>query len=98
GKVLISSGLCAQVPLEPPVFADTELYDPVTYMWTTTANMNSPRSYHTAIPLKDGKVLVFGGYYSNNLLSSAELYDPLKELWIKTGSMNTARSSHAFTI
>ncbi|CAF3815121.1 unnamed protein product [Rotaria sp. Silwood1] len=84
GKVLISGGLWTESPRQPPIFADTELYDPATDIWTATGNMNNPRFSHKAFTLKDGKVLVIGGYDNKSLLSSAELYDPFRELWIKT--------------
>jgi len=51
-------------------------------VWTPTAgNMVTNRSYHRAVLLKTGKVLVMGGYSDSVTppqLNSAELYDPKK--------------------
>src|SRR5207244_13253155 len=51
--------------------------------WSNTANLNTGRSWHTATPLPNGKVLLAGGLdgvaghdYDVNYLNSAELYDP----------------------
>jgi len=44
--------------------------------WTPTGNMATDRYFHTATLLPSGKVLVGGGWNSDNgELSSAELYD-----------------------
>jgi N-acetylneuraminic acid mutarotase len=52
----------------------SELYDPLTGIWTITGSMNYPRGGHTASVLPNGKVLVVGGLYGESL-STAELYD-----------------------
>jgi hypothetical protein len=66
GKVLVTGG-SGPGPNSPP--AATQLYDPASGTWTTTAGMTEPRSGHTATLLLNGTVLVMGG-------NSAELYDP----------------------
>src|SRR5437016_9893199 len=56
----------------------------------------SPRAYHAAVRLPDGRVLVAGG--ANNIAgktSSSEIYNPSTALWTLTGSMNVARTSFA---
>lgn len=65
------------------------IYDPSTGVWTdtydgATANkkMTTPRSYHTVVKLKNGKVFIAGGtgsFYPNTItpfLSSCEIFDP----------------------
>jgi len=47
-----------------------------TSFFTTGTNMITPRIYHTATLMPNGKVLVAGGDSDNGLTSSAELFDP----------------------
>jgi hypothetical protein len=53
--------------------ATAELYDPVSGMWTATADMIEARYGHMATLLLDGRVLVSGG---GSTPATAELYDP----------------------
>ena len=79
GLVLIARGY-----VETPVqidFAGTELYDPVSGTFATAGAMTRPRSGHTATLLRDGRVLIVGGYNlgsgaSGGPESTAELYVP----------------------
>jgi hypothetical protein len=54
--------------------ASAELYDPATGVWTATDNLDTPRAYHSATLLPNGKVLVAGGHDGSVTLASAELY------------------------
>jgi len=66
--------------------------------WIATANIVTPRHYHTATLLTDGRVLVAGGagsdVGSNSLVASAELYDPSSGTWTATGRMGGIRIGH----
>jgi len=59
--------------------------------------MNYAREQHTASLLKDGKVLVTGGF-NHGVLSSTELYDPLAETWTDSGNMNVDRFLHTASV
>jgi hypothetical protein len=51
------------------------------------------RLSHVAVLLKDGRVLIAGGYStSSHALEWAELYDPASGHFVATGSMNTERA------
>jgi hypothetical protein len=56
-----------------------ELYDPSTRTFTATGNMATPRNYHTATLLPDGRVLIAGGSGGSSIaaLATAELYRPI---------------------
>jgi galactose oxidase-like protein len=57
-----------------------------TGVFTPTGNMTVPRSFHTAIRLHDGKVLIIGG-----CPTSTEVYDPASHTFTPTGSTPSGR-------
>jgi Galactose oxidase, central domain/WD40-like Beta Propeller Repeat len=62
GRVLVTGGYnCARAG-EDGVWATAEIYDPVTATFSATGSMSTPREFHTATLLADGRVLVAGGY------------------------------------
>src|SRR5215217_7928667 len=74
------------------------------FQWEFTGSLNTPRFYHTATLLSDGKVLVASGgtngpqTFPYPELLSAELYDPATGTWTFTGSLNYARVLHTATL
>ena len=93
GRVLIAGGCLGGTAFWPGnvVTASAELYDPVTGTFTPTGSMTTPRCYHNATLLPDGRVLIASGYQdsSDDNLASAELYDPSTGVFTPTGSMTT---------
>jgi Kelch motif len=66
--------------------------------FTPTGAMTTPRSWHTATLLTNGKVLIAGGSLGFNPLATAELYDPDSGTFTPTGSMTTPRMAHSATL
>jgi hypothetical protein len=98
GMVLITGG--ASFGAVSTVLASAELYNPKAGAFSATGNLQTPRAWHTATLLNDGRVLVAGGcsIALAGLLASAELFDPSGATSTPTDSMNTARCGHAATL
>ena len=86
GTVLVAGG--SGDPFGGFSWASAEIYDPFSGTWSPTGGMSQARDGHIAIRLRDGRVLVAGGYNGlSGELASAEIYDQASGTWIQTGSM-----------
>lgn len=65
--------------------------------WRTTNAMAVARAGHTATLLKDGTVLVSGGYDDNSILSSVERFNPQNGTWSVVAPMHVPRARHTAT-
>lgn len=98
GKVLMAGGRNG-LETTGVVLATAELFDPVANTFSVVSvPMISPREWHTASLLADGKVLIVGGDRDETVpggnltyLSSAEIYDPVSGLFTATASMASTR-------
>lgn len=103
GRVLVAGGGDRTCSTGCGPYATAELYDPASGTWSPAASMISPRLNHTAIRLRDGKVLVTGGGSGCNpdcgisVHATAELYDPASNTWTPTDPMAIGRAGHSMT-
>jgi hypothetical protein len=72
-------------------------YDSTDGLITPVGKMQTARAAHTATVLKNGKVLIVGGF-AGNTLSSAEIYDPVLKKFVSVGQMSVARAGHSATL
>ena len=67
--------------------------------FTPTGSLNTGRNGHRAIALKNGMVLIAGGYdFQEKALASCELYDPMNGSFSTTGSLNVPRRNFGITL
>uniref|UniRef100_A0AAU2JXT5 Kelch-like protein 17 n=1 Tax=Streptomyces sp. NBC_00049 TaxID=2903617 RepID=A0AAU2JXT5_9ACTN len=98
-KVLVSGGYTVRSGDSARALASAEVYDPEHKTWTAVKPMNDARGGHTAVPFKDGRVLVCGGSApiapgQEAALAFCELYVPANQAWSATGNLTTPRSRH----
>jgi hypothetical protein len=97
GKVLVAGGFQSFGVGSSPTNT-SELYDPATGIWSETGNLNGTRAWHAATLLRDGRVLIAGGWDGSSLLKTAEVYDPSTGTWSVTGSFNSPRGRFDYSL
>lgn len=101
GRVLIAGGYNASgPPYDIPALSSAEFYISSTNTWSPAPSMSTPRRRHSATLLKNGRVLVAGGYHDNfgGCLNTTEIYDPLANSWSMAASMVAPRCGHTATL
>jgi hypothetical protein len=76
------------------------IFDPATAQFRTGPEMVEARASNTATLLRDGRVLLVGGYPGEGQLpsASAELYDPAGGGFAAVAPMATGRAEHSATL
>lgn len=94
GQTLGGLGILANI-VAVGALLSTEIYDPKTDTWSQANDMREGHSGGLAVVLKDGRVLIAGGYNQGEALASSEVFDPTTNEWMRTESM--ARKTFANT-
>jgi hypothetical protein len=98
GKVLIAGGFAGSGGEYNP-YRTAELYDPNSGTFQSVSEMSIGRSGHTATLLKNGKVLIVGGWTGRyDLRGSAEIYDPVANTFTPTGNLVVERAGNTATL
>ena len=98
GRVLIAGGCTGESCVTTRESASAELYDPARKTFLGAAKMTAPRTGPSATLLRNGRVLLAGGWGISGLQRSAELYDPSTGRFVSTGSMTVPRGGHTATL
>ena len=97
GQVLLAGGKTSSAPTSATT--DMILYDPVSDTFISTPTVTSlitARYAHTATRLKDGRVLIVGGFSSaGTSLASTEICNQTVSLCMAGANLTTARAGHA---
>jgi serine/threonine protein kinase len=101
GRVLVVGGSSTYVGAGT-VRASAEIFDPRTSRWTAAPRMHVHRYVHDAVLLRDGRVLVTGGWSSTSLesrsLAGAEVFDPQTRTWATVGGMTVGRAQFRMAV
>ncbi len=97
GGVLIAGGCTLDSCEMDADGATAEVYETSSHSFVTTEAMTVERVGHAAAPLPTGKVLLVGGWSSDELLASAEIYDPRTGSFSLTGTMSVPRGGFTAT-
>ncbi len=98
GDVLFTGGISAESETQITEAASAELLKTSSGTLQTTGSMSVARYLHAAALLKDGRVLITGGYDSSfHALQTAEIYDPASGIFTRVGDMGKPRILHFAT-
>lgn len=99
GRILIIGGFFDKIDMRTrttKVSSSVDIFNPATMKLERFGKMHIPRTEHTATLLKDGRVLVLGGYSEGSMINIAEIIN-VKYKTIETleEPLNVGRNSHS---
>lgn len=75
-----------------PAYAENEIFNPQTDLFTAAGTMNYSRMQPAAAQLNDGRVLIIGGWYNDYAAAATELYDIIGNVYVAAGNLNVPRA------
>ncbi len=97
GTVLVVGGCTVDSCKLDQTGASTEIYVPAKQRFFAGPPLRAPRDGHTATLLRNGGVLVAGGWNDQGLTPTTELFDPERRTFRATGSMLEPRGGFTST-
>lgn len=98
GDVLVIAGFYQTVGVSKYLDSN-EIYSIVDSCWHQVDTTFKPRANHTATKLKDGRVLITGGFNNTDKeLAECEIYNPDTKKWSLAAPLNKARCNHSATM
>lgn len=103
GRILVVGGSIGESPilaaLEPSAISDLIQIVNVDGSVEIVGSLKVPRAEHTATLLRDGRVLILGGYSLNHMVDIAEVIDPAaKTIDVLPEPLPIGRANHAATL
>ena len=96
GRVLLVGGIVCCDATGELVTGTAEIFDPVHGNFLLTGSLGTARAFHSATLLRDGRVLVTGGFVdASTATASTEIYDPSTGLFSPAGAMQVDRTVHS---
>jgi N-acetylneuraminic acid mutarotase len=96
GKVLVVGGGGYNGFHYYDALKSVELYDADGKSLGEVSSLHRLRAYHTATLLKDGRVLVAGGFCDSG--ANSEIYDPATGNWTEVSALSQSRAYHTATL
>src|SRR5713101_5788544 len=100
GRVLVAGGFTRTPGSDAPAEEQNsaEVFDPARSSWSSVPPMRSPRAFHTATLLHDGRVLIVGGSVNSLGVVGAEIFAPTSNAWTDAGQLSELRVGHTATL
>ncbi|AXR69133.1 Kelch repeat-containing protein [Leptospira mayottensis] len=77
-----------------PISDRVEFFNPNGFVWNQISSLNYGREYHQSTVLRNGDVLITGGYDNMDLISTVERFDTNTNTWNYVAPMNQQRALH----
>jgi hypothetical protein len=98
GRVLVAGGFSGSGGEDAP-YAATEIFDPAAGTFAAGPAMHEARIGHSATTLRDGRVLLVGGWTGRyRATAGAELFDPRTTRFSPAGALAAPRADHSATL
>jgi len=96
GRILLAGG-CTDDGCDQSISGTAVIFDAKSRKFTPTGRLITPRVGQRSIRLRDGSVLLIGGWTADGVTASIERYVPSTNQFVHFADMNTARDGFSAT-